>query len=440
MDEPIEPAESALVDAFDRRIAACLAAQFQILPTASRRLLDPFSGRSVLLNAERARRPAPGSGAHPYRSGRTPPTLSYVRAGTLDVLVETESQSLEFAREAGERGATPWEVIDALGGMTRSTSSGAGSPAPVPAAAVPAVFPSEPWLARTFLNLAPIVADSGVGANGFVVAVAPEHEDADMGVLLTGLDMVGGSGRSGATGAITGAGGGSRGAGTGPVGGRGRGRLLPPDVVEAVVLSWALLDRWAESRGLVSVPFVNGGKGPASGQSLQAFHAQFYALGADLGLPGYAYSGTTSGSTRCPVCDVIAEAALEIAKVGTVGVYAHPAPEKELTVVVAATDHVSSISAVPARDFARALTVAVRSFEASLGAVPPYNIAVRCGTSAGHLHAEVIPRSGVPVAAGFEKSTGLYVTTRDPLHVAAALRLWVPSATDAALRPPDPED
>ncbi len=405
----MEHTESAIVEAFDRRVAACLAAPFQILPASSRRLVDPFSGRVVLLNAERARRPTPGSGADPYRSGRTPPTLSYVRTGTLDVVVETEALSLEFGREAGERGETPWEVIDALGGMTRSMSPGAGTRSAQPtgaAAAVPAVFPSEPWLARTFFNLAPIVADRELGANGFVVAVAPEHEHADIGVLLPSPDTVGG-----------------------PV-------PLPPDVVEAVVRSWSLLEQWAGSRGLVSVPFVNGGKGRASGQSLQAFHAQFYALGADIGLPGYAYSCATGGSGRCPVCDVIAEAALEIARVGSVGVYAHPAPEKELTLVVAATEHVSNISAVPARDFARALTVAVRSFEVSLGGVPPYNIAVRCGASAGHLHAEIIPRSGVPVAAGFEKSSGLYVTTRDPFDVAAALRSWAPSVIDAAPWPP----
>lgn len=173
MDEPIGPAEPGVVDAFDRRVAACLAAAFQMLPASSRRLLDPFSGRSVFLNAERARRPASGSGAHPYRSGRTPPTLSYVRVGTLDVVVETETLSLELG---------------------------------------------------------------------------------------------------------------------------------------------------------------------------------------------------------------------------------------------------------------------------SLGGVPPYNIAVRCGTSAGHLHAEVIPRSGLPVAAGFEKSTGLYVTTRDPFDVAAALRSWARSAMHAAPWPPAPGD
>lgn len=448
MDPRIKPATPALVGAFDKRVAACREAPFQILPTAARRLLDPFSGGWVLLSAERARRPRPGSGAHPYRSGRTPPTLSYVRAGTLDVVVETETQTLEFAREAGGRSATPWEVIDALGDMARSAGPGVAVPA-----GVPAVFPSEPWLARTFFNLAPIVADPGVGANGFVVAVAPEYEDADIGLLLerpvsTPAPAAGGAiaGAGGAVdgsaedGAITYAGEGSGDAGTGPVAGGGFGRPLPPDVVEAVVVSWALLDQWAESRGLLSVPFVNGGKGSASGQSLQAFHAQFYALGADIGLLGHAHSGTTPASGRCPVCDVIAEAELEIAGVGTVGVYVHPAPETELTLVVAATDHVSRISEVSARDFARALTVAVRSFEASLGGVPPYNIAVRCGKSAGHLHAEVIPRSGVPVAAGFEKSTGLYVTTRDPLDVAAALRSLAPSATEAALRPLNPGD
>jgi hypothetical protein len=54
--------------------------------------------------------------------------------------------------------------------------------------------------------------------------------------------------------------------------------------------------------------------------------------------------------------------------------------------------------------------------------VPAYVVAVRTGKLVGHLHAEVVPRSHVNVAGGFEEATGFTVATRDPRAVARLLR------------------
>lgn len=390
-----------LVEAFEARVAACADLPFQSLPTESIEAIDPLSGRRVLLSSARAGRPRTGSATAAYREGRTPPTLSFVpRDGPPVPVVEWETETLTTARE---RALSPWKIVESFGGRTRTQADGA---------CVPLVFPSVPWKARTFFNLAPIVADRISGANGFVVAVAPEHESADLGRLM---------GPGSAASAVTAGSAASSASGSG-IPGMGS-PVLPQSVFEAVVYSWALLEQWAESRALVSVPFINGGKGAASGQSLDCFHAQFYALDPEP-LPPY-HEALRRAAERgdCPLCRLVASPELEVTRVGSVGVWAHPAPETEATLVAAALGHEAALAALPdLADLARGIASAVRCFEHLLGGVPPYNVAVRCGSYAGHLHAEVIPRAGVAVAAGFEKATGLWVSTRSPAHVAAALR------------------
>ncbi|HZK48165.1 MAG TPA: hypothetical protein VFD74_01010, partial [Thermoleophilia bacterium] len=304
------------------------------------------------------------------------------------------------------------EVADTLARLERSDRSGAR---------VPLTFPSEPWSARTFFNLAPILADADSGANGFVIAVHPDYEELDLGCLLRPEPRTGAAVPSGAS---------PLGASALPLGSGASpcppSRILPSAALEAVVWSWALLQRWADHRALLSIPFINGGKDSASGQSLACFHAQFYALAADPPPPSYGCSRGWAAAEECPLCALRDVGGFEVTRVGSVGVFAHPAPEIELTLLVASLGHAGGITDLPdPADLAKALALAVRSYEHLLGGVPPYNIVVRTGAGAGHLHAEVMPRAGVPVAAGFEKATGLFVSTRDPRVLAEGLRAWV---------------
>jgi diadenosine tetraphosphate (Ap4A) HIT family hydrolase len=274
---------------------------------------------------------------------------------------------------------TAWESVDALGAERTIREHGREEPL---------VFPREAWSARTFLNVAPITRDPGSGANGFVIAVNPDHEDADLATSPGNLW-----------------------------------NALPGEVVEAVVWSWALLESWADRRALLSVPFINGGKDSASGQSLAAFHAQFYAVDPRSAPFLSGRSRETADGVDCPVCALNDTPDLLVARIGSTDVFVHPAPEIEHTLLVAPLDHVSGLGDLShLADFAEGLRVAVGDLRFIGGRVPPYNVAVRAGRYVDHLHAEVIPRSGVPAAGGFEKATGLFVATREPAAVAAAIR------------------
>lgn len=424
-----------VAQALDERMAAVGELPFQ--SPAARRIeaTDTVTGRRVLLNPARAGRPRGGSAGVAYREGRTPPTLFYVAEGGPPApLVETETETLSAAREwlaaasAGwggsppteEEARSPWEMVSSLGDRHRGRVDGTR---------VPLVFPAVPWRTRTFFNLAPIVADRVSGANGFVVAVAPEYEARDLGHLRAPAHTIGavppGAPRVVASGPQSPSGAPSP--------------LIPGPVFDAVVSSWALLEQWAERRDLVPVPFVNGGKGPASGQSLDCFHAQFYALGSDPLPPWYEALRHAGHVDGCPLCRLVSSRELEVAVVGSVGVWAHPAPEIEGSLVVAARAHDATIASLPdLAEFARGIETAVRSFELLLGGVPPYNVAVRSGRHVGHLHAEVIPRAGVAVAAGFEKATGFFVSTRTPARVAAELRALAVGPQSPAAGPQSP--
>jgi len=388
----------ALVDALDERIDACVSLPLQV-PTANEVLVDPLTGRRVLLSAGRVARPETAGGGEnkrssgPYREGRTPPTLFYVPAGrdgeSPPLVVETETGSLVIIRGHADRGMTAWEAVDVLGAERVAGQSGE---------LVPAVFPRTRWWARTFLNVAPIVREPGSGANGFVIAVHPDYEDDD----LAALDG-------------------------------GRGGELPTGVVEAVVLSWTMLQSWADRKGLLSVPFVNGGKDPRSGQSLAAFHAQFYAVepasvpimpgGAPTSVDAEETVDSRGSALDCPLCGVAHAGDHLVTRVGSVGIFVHPAPASEYTLLIAPFEHVGGMEGLPdPGDFAEALREAVRALRLLVGRVPAYNVAVRAGRFVGHLHAEVIPREGVPVAGGFERVTGFSVATHVPKEVAAALR------------------
>ncbi|GAB4252704.1 MAG: hypothetical protein Kow00122_10500 [Thermoleophilia bacterium] len=378
---------AALVGALDARIGACLELPFQVRGVPHRRLHNPFSGAGVLLNPARGSRTRAEPGACPYCAGRTPPTLFYVRGrrGQPVPVVEDEAESLAVARAMRTRGeGDPWAVIAALAGRRRVDATGRP---------VPLVHPAEPWLARVFLNLTPAVVSAESAANAFVVSVPPALHEADLAPVRR-TD-------------------------------REAGPTLPPEALAAVVRSWVLLEVWAAARGLVAVPFINGGKDRASGQSLGCFHSQVVVLGPEDAPPLYAEIARRRVTAGCPVCALLADPGLRVADVGSVAVAVHPAPDRDLTLVVAPYAETTTLADLLPEDLSRALLVAASCLERALGGLPAYNVAVRLGPEVGHLHAEVVPRSGVNVRAGFEVATGLTVLTRDPREVAARLRAEV---------------
>jgi len=371
---------SRLARSLDGRITSCGEVGFQVGGQPHIRRTDPLTGAKVLVNPARKDRPRPGPDGCPYCAGATPPTLSYVRgqdrAG--DMVVEAEEQTLRLGRALQREGASdPYALVHALGekervGAERYTG--------------PLVFPGEPWLARTFLNLVPTIISPGSAANCFVVGVTPGFHAADLGVTLEdGCD----------------------------------GMVLPDAVPEAIVASWTLLEEWSEYRGLLSVPFVNGGKGRESGQSIRCFHAQFYSLNPQDEPPIYSWLREERAQGRCPVCTAFADEQLRIHTIGSVDIFMHPAPARNLSMLLAPRRETARLRDLDDPGaFARAIQWAVRAYERLLGGVPAYNVVVRTGSSVGHLHAEVIPRSYVNIPAGFEGASGFRVVSADP-HVEA---------------------
>jgi galactose-1-phosphate uridylyltransferase len=253
------------------------------------------------------------------------------------------------------------------------------------------VHPERPWLARTFLNFVPLLVDPRSAANCFVVSVPPSLHDHDLGVTLVAKQ----EGKSA--------------------------DVLPLPVLEAVVHSWIVLEAWSLQNGLTAVPFINGGKSRASGQSLDHFHGQLYALGPSDEPPLYRRLANLR-RTACPVCDILGDEGLRVRTFGSVAVAVHPAPSRNLTLVVAPLEERTHLAELEVADFAAALSWAVRRYETLLGGVPAYVVAVRAGDLVGHLHAEVVPRSNVNIPGGFEETTGLAVSTQDPRAVARSLQ------------------
>lgn len=399
--------DPALIEELDARIAACLELPVQVRGGPHRTAVDPLRGSRVLFNPARSQRPRRGDAGCPFCTGQTPPSLFYVTpagprgeaVASLDdlassevrpgrIVIEREEESLrllrEFAKDApfGEQ-PDPWEAIRLLMGHAHPGPFGS---------AVPLVHPGEPWLMRTFLNFVPVIVDPDGAANCFVLSGPPPFHYSDVGILVKDAE-------------------------------EGRPTpILPVGVVEALLESWTVLEGWCAARGLISVPFVNAGKSPASGQSLECFHSQLYAL-APKDTPPLFQRLAEERRRRCPVCAIIDDDELHIATFGSVAVAVHPAPTRNLTFVVAPVQEVPDLSSLEAsREFASALSWAVRRYESLLGGVPAYVIALRAGDLVGHLHAEVVPRSYVNVPGGFEETTGFAVTTRDPRAVAASLR------------------
>ena len=336
-----------LAAALGRRIAACRTLPLQVFGAPHERVVDPIRGTGVLVNPRRAERP-PGEDEHcPFCDGRTPPTLGYVPAvghGPPVPVIENEEASLEVVRRlvaaSGGAAVSPFAAIQALGSQRRGARDGTS---------VPLVHPASPWLARVFLNLVPVLHDAGGREACFVVSVPPAHHGDDLGVL-----------------------------GPWTPAGREGSRALPPLVVESVVACWQLLEGWASAEGLIAIPFINGGKDRTSGQSVSCFHSQVYATGARDVPPLYEALAHRRRSWGCPLCAVLGDPRLRLRDFGTVAVMAHPAPERDLTWLVAPTEELATLGSLPApADLAAAVSWAVRLYEPLLGGVPAYVVATR---------------------------------------------------------------
>jgi galactose-1-phosphate uridylyltransferase len=391
-----------LIAALDSRIGHCMDLPFQVRGEPPRTATDPLRGSTVFINPSRSQRPRGGDAGCPFCTGQTPPSLFYVEAkdakGPQDVTspgvrpaaarVEDEQATCELARGyldtlAPGQAPDPWTAVRLL--LEHSHAGPWG-------ATVPLVHPARPWLMRAFLNFVPVIFDRETLANCFVLSGPPAFHDDDIGVLR-------------------------KNAGEG-----GSKRVLALGVVQALMDSWVTLETWSRSRGLIPVPFINGGKSPLSGQSLECFHSQFYALGPKQ-LPPSFERLARARDRECPVCSIIGDEELRVAEFGSVAVAVHPAPSRNLTLVVAPLEPVPFLADLPStRDLAAALAWAVRRYEVMLGGVPAYVVAVRTGEQVGHLHAEVVPRSYVNVPGGFEETTGFAVTTREPRQVAVTIR------------------
>jgi galactose-1-phosphate uridylyltransferase len=382
-----------LATALQHRIAACRALPFQVFGQPHERVIDPIRGTSVLVNPRRAQRP-PGDDAHcPYCEGRTPPTLCYVPAadgrGPLAPVIEREEASLAVVRRlvdsSGDEPVSPFAAVEAVGKYRHEGADGVS---------VPLVHPATPWVARVFLNLIPVLNDAAGREACFVVSVPPAHHADDLGVLGSWTPV-----------------------------GRAGSHPLPPTVVEAVVACWRLLEGWASAQGLTAIPFINGGKDRASGQSVSCFHSQVYVTGPGDEPPLYEALARRRRASGCPLCSLLGDPRLRLREFGSVAVMAHPAPERDLTWVIAPTEDVPTLGSLASpADLAAALSWAVRLYEPLLGGVPAYTLVVRTGPLVGHLHVEVVPRSRVNVPGGFESATGFAVATRDPLETAATVR------------------
>lgn len=382
-----------ILAALDRRITECVELGLQVRATRLRWAADPFDQTLVLVNPARRGRPqgAGGGGPSDLCEGRTTPTLFYVApagvSGRPPVVVEQERESLDLVRRwTQEAGAPPppLEAVQRLGAVTRD--HGDGHPAPL-------VLPDQPWLTRAFLNLVPAVADPESGANCFVLGVPPLLQHRELALSAAELAQV-----------------------PAP-------EPIPLEVVEALVTSWAVLEAWAYQRGLLGVPFMNGGRSRLSGQSIPCFHSQFYAIPSDPVPPDFEMLQLRRAAGECPLCAMLGDDGLRAATIGRMAIVVHPAPARDLTLLVIPEYEATSLEELEdTADFAVALQHAVRMYELLLGGLPAYVLGVRTGTLVGHLHAEIVPRSGVNVPAGFEETTGFAVATRDPYQVAAVLR------------------
>lgn len=348
----------------EKRIKSSRYQQYR--PKSAVRVEDPITGRIVILNPNREVRHSELLGQRRdrlkkredcyYCKGETTSTLFYID-DSMRVRIPEESASLEAGLaflKTRDRNR-----IDSYYKMVRKNSRH--------------TLPAGRWLTRTFLNLVPPM--TRYPELNLVTAVSPEHHYKQM-------------------------------------------HQLPLRTLTATIISWQVIEEFSAAVALETVPFINGGKRPESGQSIFCFHSQVYVTKTPKLYEEIARRRSRRG---CGVCQILRRRSLTVYSNEGFKVLVHPAPSRNHSLLIAARDCRTGLNQVNAGLLADALKVALTGLELLTGGIPAYNVAVRCGT-AGHLHAEFVPKTETNVPAGFEEASGVTIITERPVKVSELLK------------------
>lgn len=340
---------------------------------------DPITGRIVTINPLRAARHFEVSREAPpkvterenclFCTGRTPSTLFYFdEEGKM--VIEGEQKTIEVAAEYWKQPGKDHSKLTDHYGLVGTLGG--------------ITLPRE-WRARTFFNLTPMLGTNEPG-NCYVTSVHPDYHYRDL------PDM-------------------------------------PTANLDAVLASWQLLEKLATAKGLVAVPFINGGRRPESGQSVSCFHSQTYVVNTPRLFDTIHDRRKERG---CGVCEILNDGQYGIKRLGQNGnvwLGVHPAPARNYSLLVSVMNEdgtcpakLSDLSDATRRTFAGALRLAIQVYRQMFGEIPAYNVAVRSGDSIGHLHAEIIPKTRTNVPAGFEDTTLEYALSELPERFAKMAR------------------
>lgn len=369
------------IERLDAAIEECKIAQFR--PKEHEYLKNPITGQELILNTARSqrhfetKRSGAKTGITPvhecmYCSFETTPTLFYVNwdgeivfPDNQKVLRKTEEWLGIQQTEQLEEAKTYYALVREMAQWNR--------------------IEEENWLCRLFLNLTPAIVQKNGKGNCFMIAGSPICHHAEISDL-------------------------------------------PTTGLKAMIDSMKLLADWSKKNNLVFNPFCNGGKSLASGQSVDCFHFQAYALPE---MPKfYKELGKKWQERNCPVCQTLRDALRRdclIAQEESLGIYVHPYPEYNFTWLIVEKEcqprtGPKKFNQIDSQRLAKALKKAVSLYPLLFETMPAYNILFRLPENVGHFHVEIIPRTNTNIIAGCELSTGMSIITQDPRDVAVAIK------------------
>jgi galactose-1-phosphate uridylyltransferase len=348
----------------ENRIRASLGQQFR--PGSLFWSEDPITGRTVAVNPNRAFRHSEFPGKTVglttrkecfYCSGQTTATLFYVDPEGMVIIPEEEKSIRKASRFLDKKDRNnPKIFYEMVKKIARHT------------------LPKEDWLARTFLNLIPSMTD--YPELSLVTAVNPAFHSKHM-------------------------------------------HELPVETIEAVITSWQTIEELARANRMETIPFINGGKRPESGQSVYHFHTQTYIAPTP---PLYKQIARRRKTQGCGVCQILSKRSLVIYANREFKVAVHPAPARNHSLLIAPRRCSPFLREVSKEAFADALRRSLVATTLLTGVVPGYNMAIRCGKPVGHLHVELVPKTETNIPAGFEEATGIVLITEPPLKVSQLLK------------------
>ncbi len=209
---------------------------------------------------------------------------------------------------------------------------------------------------------------------------------------------------------------------------------FPPRVVASLIEAWKIWEEyvdwwnechreWVEEPGngqLRVLPFVNGGRRPEAGQTIICFHSQVYVTRVPEHFKEIEKARRVAQG--CPVCKILGEKELRVYRNKTMRLYMHPAPLRNFSMLAMPRKCEPNIGGVRNSDVADVLQRAIAIYRRFLGAIPAYNISLRCGPEVGHLHIQIVPKTETNVVAGYEDLTNKIIITQDPAETARLLR------------------